>query len=497
MAILEEPIKEVEILRNYVNGEWVESKSSRTLDVVNPATCRVLAKVPVSTREEVDEAVGAAREAFPDWRRTTPLARSRHLLRLRQLLEDNFETLARIGVMENGKTIDESRGEIRRGIENVEMASGISTLMMGYNAEDVSSGIDEMVIRQPYGVFACISPFNFPFMIPFWFFPYALATGNTYIVKPSSEVPLSQNAVAGLIEEAGFPEGVINFVHGGRDVVDALIRNADVKGISFVGSTQVGKNVIYAVGAEHGKKLQVQCGAKNYIIIMEDAALDATIPSIMTSVYGNAGQRCLAGSNICVVGENDSFYESFRDKVVEATTKIRVGYGLDESVQMGPVKSKDKKERILGYIEKGVHEGAKLIVDGRNPRIIGNYPDTCFLNPTIFENVTSDMVVGKEEIFGPVMTLMRAKTLDQAIEMIHSNPYGNSSSIFTKSGKDARKFQYEVQCGNIGINVGLVAPIAFFPFSGMKDSFFGDRHGQGMDSVEFFTERKVVITRWF
>jgi len=497
LVVLEEPIKEIRTLKNYVNGEWIESNSSKILDVTNPATCKVLAKVPVSTGQDVDAAVEAAQEAFSEWRKTTPLARARYLLRLRQLLEENFERLARVGVMEHGKTIDESRGEIRRGIENVETAAGIPTLMMGYNAEDISSGIDEQVIRQPYGVFCCISPFNFPFMIPFWFFPYAVATGNTYVVKPSSEVPLSQNAVAELIEEAGFPEGVINFVHGGREVVDGLLRHPDIKGVSFVGSTPVGRDVIYAIGAKHGKKLQVQCGAKNYLVIMEDAVLEPTIPSVMTSVYGNAGQRCLAGSNVCIVGKDDTFYKRFRDHVIEAASGIRVGYGLDESVQMGPVKSQDKKERIVGYIEKGVREGAKLILDGRRPKIVGDYPETCFLNPTIFEDVTPDMIIGKEEIFGPVMTLMRAQNLDEAIEMIHSNPYGNAASIYTASGKDARKFQYEVQCGNIGINVGLVAPIAFFPFSGMKNSFFGDRHGQGKDAVEFFTERKVVITRWF
>ena len=496
MAVLEEPIKEVKTLKNYIAGEWVESKSGRVLDLFNPATCKLLGEVPLSTPQEVDEAVKAAKEAFWEWRRTTPLARARYFFRLKELLEEHFEELSRIQTMEHGKTIDESRGETRRGIENVEVATGIPSLMMGYNLEDAAAGLDEYVIRQPIGVFCCIAPFNFPFMIPLWFMPYAVACGNTYIVKPSEQAPLSQNKLFELIDEAGFPYGVMNLVNGGKEVATALLEHPDIKGVSFVGSTAVGKN-IYRKCGETGKKVQCQCSAKNFLVVMSDAVLDSTIASVMTSIYGNAGQRCLSGSNLILVSEDDAFYDQFTQKVFDAASKIRVGYGLDETVQMGPLQSADKKKRVVGYIEKGLEEGVKLRLDGRKVKIVGGYPDTCFLNPTIFEDVTPDMMIGREEIFGPVMSIMRAKSLDDAIEIIHSNPYGNASTIYTSSGKWARQFQYEIQCGNIGINVGIAAPMAFFPFSGMKDSFFGDRHGQGRDAIEFFTERKVVITRWF
>ena len=497
MSLLKEPIKEIRKVKNYVNGEWVESKSDRILDVVNPATMKTIGRVPISTPEEVDEAVRAAKEAFPAWRRMTPLARARLMFRLKELLEENFEVLSRIGVMEHGKTIDEFRGEVRRGIENVEVATGIPTLMHGYNLEDSASGIDEYVIRQPIGVFACIAPFNFPFMVPLWFLPYALATGNTYVVKPSSEVPLSMDKFAELLEEAGIPPGVCNFVHGGRDVVTALIENRDIKGISFVGSTPVGRNIVYKEACATGKKVQAQCGAKNFMIVMQDADLDNTVTSLMTSVFGNTGQRCLSGSNVIVVGDDDAFYNRFRDKILDVSSRIRVGYGLNQRVQMGPIRSPDKKQKVVNYIEKGMNEGARLLLDGRKVKILGDYPDSCFIGPTVFEDVTADMAIAQDEIFGPVMTLMRAKSLDDSIEMIHASPFGNSAAIYTSSGKWARQFAYEVQCGNIGVNIGIVAPMAFFPFSGMKDSFFGDRHGQGKDAIEFFTERKVVITRWW
>jgi malonate-semialdehyde dehydrogenase (acetylating)/methylmalonate-semialdehyde dehydrogenase len=497
MSVLEEPIKKVQTLKNYIDGEWVESKSNVIVDVTNPATMKVIAKVPRSNAEDVDAAVEAAREAFPGWRRTTPLARSRYLFRLKEVLEKNFEEISRIGTVEHGKTIDESRGETRRGIEQVEVATGIPSLMMGYNLEDIARGIDEYVIRQPLGVFACIAPFNFPWMVPLWFLPYAVATGNTYIVKPSSEVPLSQTKLFDLIDEVGFPPGVVNMVHGGREVVSAILKHPDIKGISFVGSTPVGRDVIYKEGAAHGKRCQVQCGAKNFFVVMPDAVVDRTVQSIMTSFFGNTGQRCLSGANLVVVGEGDEFYNEFMNKVKETIKRIRIGYGLDESVQMGPLKSPDKKKRVLGYIEKGLKEGAKLTLDGRKFEIVGSYPEDCFLGPSIFEDVTSEMVIAKDEIFGPVMSVIRVRDLDEAIGMINYCEFANASMVFTSSGKASRKFQYEVGCGNIGINIGIAAPMAFFPFSGMKDSFFGDLHGQGRDAINFFTEQKVVIVRWF
>ncbi len=495
MAILEEPIKGVLKLRNYINGEWVESKSDQIVNIINPATQSTIATVPVSTRDEVASAVEAAKEAFPDWRRTTPLSRVRCLFRLKELMEENFEELSRIQTMEHGKTIDESRGETRRGIEMVEVAAGIPSLMMGYNLEDIATGIDEYAVYQPVGVFCHIAPFNFPFMVPLWFFPFALATGNTFIVKPSPRVPISQVKLAELVEEAGIPAGVYNIIHGGADSASVLLEHPDIRGITFVGSTEIGKKV-YNKCSETYKRAIVQTSAKNFVVVMPDANIEATIPALMTSFFGNTGQRCLSGANLVIVGENNAFYSRFLNAFVDAASRIRVGYGLDESTQMGPMQSIDGKQRVIRYIENGIEEGAELILDGRKPKIIGDYPDTCFLNPTVFEGVTPDMTIGKEEIFGPVACVMRTKDLDKAIEMCNASKYGNGDAIFTSSGKSAREFQYRVESGNIGINIGIAAPMAFFPFGGMKESFFGVLHGQGRDAIRFFTESKVIIQRW-
>jgi len=502
MAILEEPIKETLELRNYINGEWVKSEGSIE-EVINPATGKVLGEVPISTKNEINAAVEAAKAAFLDWRRTPPLARVRCLFRLKELMEENFEELSRIQTMEHGKTIDESRGETRRGIENVEVAAGIPSLMMGYNLEDIAAGIDEYLIRQPLGVFGIIGPFNFPFMVPLWFIPYALATGNCTVVKPSSEDPISQIKIAELAEEAGIPPGVYNVVNGGRTVVSGMLDHPDIAGICFVGSTPVGRDVIYRRCGETGKRVIAQCGAKNFLLVMPDADLEGTIATCMTSFFGNTGQRCLSGANLVIVGEglNEREYNAFYKKVVEAfvdaASRIRVGYGLDEKVQMGPLRDRSKKERVIGFIETGIKEGATLRLDGREVKLVGDWPHTCFLGPTVFEDVTPDMTIAKEEIFGPVASILRAKSLDEAIEVIHNSPFGNAASIFTTNGKWAREFQYRVACGNIGINVGIVAPMAFFPFSGMKNSFFGTLHGQGQEVIRFFTESKVVIQRWF
>jgi malonate-semialdehyde dehydrogenase (acetylating)/methylmalonate-semialdehyde dehydrogenase len=493
--VLEEPIKEVIQLKNYINGEWLESKSNQILDVINPANQRLLAKVPMSTTDEVIMAVAAAKEAFLNWRRTPPLARARTLMRLRELLEDNFEELSRVQTMEHGKTIDESRGETRRGIEMVEVATGIPSLMMGYNLEDIASSIDEYIIYQPLGVFCHIAPFNFPFMVPLWFTPFALATGNTVIVKPSPRDPISQFKLAELADEAGFPPGVYNIVHGDADVATYMLDQPDIKGATFVGSTKVGKE-IYRKCGETGKRVIVQGSAKNFMVVMPDASIEPTIASLMTSFYGNTGQRCLSGANLLIVGP-DKFYRKALDAFVTAASEIRIGYGLDPSIQVGPMQSIAGKERVIGYIEKGIKEGAKLLLDGRKPKIIGDYPDTCFIGPTVLTDVTTDMTCAKEEIFGPVASVLRAKDLNEAIAMVNSSNYGNGDAIFTTSGKTAREFQYRVESGNVGINVGIVAPMAFFPFGGMKDSFYGTLHGQGRDAVRFFTESKVVIQRWF
>jgi malonate-semialdehyde dehydrogenase (acetylating)/methylmalonate-semialdehyde dehydrogenase len=489
-------------LRNYIDGEWVESEG-HVEDVVNPATGKTIARVPISTKEETEAAIAAARSAFPEWRRTPPLARTRCLFRLKELLEENFEELSRIQTMEHGKTVDESRGETRRGIENVEVATGIPSLMMGQNLEDIASGIDEYLIRQPLGVFGIISPFNFPFMIGLWFAPYAVATGNCVVLKPSSEDPICQTKIVELAEEAGIPPGVWNVVHGGRTVVSAMLDHPDIKGICFVGSTPVGRDIVYKRCGETGKRVIAQCGAKNFALVMPDADIDRTMAACMTSFYGNTGQRCLANANLVVVGEglseqeHQAFYDRVVDAFVAAASKIRVGYGLDESVQVGPIRDRSKKEKVLRYVEKGLAEGAKLRLDGREVKLVGAWPDTCFVGPIVFEGVTLEMSIAQEEIFGPVACMMKADSLDQAIEMIHSSPFGNAASIFTASGKWAREFQYSVECGNIGVNIGIAAPMAFFPFSGMKNSFFGTLHGQGQEAIRFFTESKVVMQRWF
>jgi malonate-semialdehyde dehydrogenase (acetylating)/methylmalonate-semialdehyde dehydrogenase len=480
------------IVKNYVDGFWVESGSSRYQDVHNPATGEVIAQVPLSTAAEVNQTVEAAAAAFEEWRETPPYTRARYMFRLRNLMEDRFEDLAKVIVKEHGKIIDEARGEVRRGIENVEVAAGVPSLMMGYNMEDVAQGIDEECIFQPAGVFACVAPFNFPFMVPLWFLPYAVACGNTYIIKPSEQCPLSQEIMYELLDEVDFPPGVVNLVNGDKEAVDALLDHPEVTGISFVGSTPVGK-YIYARGAANGKRVQAQAGAKNCFVVMPDADLDKTVMNILTSAFGTAGQRCLANSLLVPVGD---IYEPLMEKLLDEASKLRVGDGMDESVQMGPVASKKAYDRILEYIDTGVSEGAELALDGRNFEVEG-LPGGYFIGPTIFTGVNLDMVIAKEEIFGPVLGTVKVDTFDQAVDVVHQTPYGNASSLFTSSGKWAREFKYKVKAGNIGINIGIAAPIASFPFSGMKDSFFGDLHGQGRDAILFFTERKVAITRWF
>ncbi|MHA1909491.1 MAG: CoA-acylating methylmalonate-semialdehyde dehydrogenase, partial [Candidatus Thorarchaeota archaeon] len=479
-------------VKNYINGKWVESKAKETSDVFNPATGEVIAKTPMSTIEETQQAIAAANAAFRRWRATPALTRVRYLNRIRSAFEDNFEELCKILTTEQGKAIDESRGEYRRTIENIECATSIPSTQMGYNAEDIAAGIDEKVIKQPLGVFSCIAPFNFPGMVPTWFWPFAIGTGNTYIVKPSPQVPLSQAKQFEIIHDLGLPKGVLNMVHGGADVANALIESPDTIGVSFVGSTHVGK-LVYKKAGEFGKRAQVQGGAKNFLTVMPDADLERTVPAIITSFYGCSGQRCLAGGVLLAVGD---IYEPLKEMVVEQSKQLSVGNGLEEGVQMGPMASKHGMEHSLSLIESGVKEGAELLLDGRGIKVDG-YPDGYFIGPTVFDKVTRDMKIATEEIFGPVIPIVQVKDLDEAIDIIHANRYGNASSVFTSSGKVARDYQYRVKAGNIGINIGVVAPIATFPFSGMKDSFLGDLHGQGQDAVEFFTENKVVITRWF
>lgn len=482
----------VQVLKNYIDGYWLESQSTRLLDVHNPATGEVIAQVPMSTTDEVNEAVAAAKAAFEEWRETPPYTRARYMFRLRNLMEERFEDLAQIIVKEHGKIIDEARGEVRRAIENVEVAAGVPSLMMGYNLEDVAQGIDEECIFQPAGVFCCVAPFNFPLMVPLWFMPYAVACGNTYITKPSEQCPLSQQLFHELLDEVDFPPGVVSLVNGDKESVDALLEHEDITGVSFVGSTPVGK-YIYSKGTQHGKRVQAQAGAKNCLVVMPDAELDKTVMNILTSAFGTAGQRCLANSLLVAVGD---VYEPLIEKLVLAAENLNIGDGTDESVQMGPVATLKAFEKIQKYIDIGVEEGAKLLLDGRQKKV-AEYPDGYFIGPTIFSEVNPDMVIAQDEIFGPVLGIIRVETFDEAIDVIHSSPYGNAASLFTTSGKWAREFKYRVKAGNIGINIGIAAPIASFPFSGMKNSFFGDLHGQGRDAIMFFTERKVAITRWF
>ena len=478
-------------LPNYVGGRWQPAAADSLQDIVNPAILDLLAQVPLSGRTEVAAAVEAASAAFPEWRRTPPEERIQYLFRLKQLLEEHIDEIARLVTMENGKTLDESRAEIRRGIENVEVACGIPTLMQGYNLEDVARGIDEFMVRQPVGVVAAITPFNFPLMIPLWFMPYALACGNCFVLKPSERVPVAIHRLFELIDSLGFPPGVVSLVNGAKDAVDALLDHPSVRAISFVGSSPVAK-YIYARAAENGKRVQCQGGAKNHAVILPDADLDMATQIVSDSAFGCAGQRCLAVSVAVTVGEAQ---RTFRDAIADKAASLKVGYGLDEGVQMGPVITGQSKSRVESLIVAGASEGATLLLDGRNPSIPGS-PGGYFVKPTLLDNVRPDSKLQDTEIFGPVLSLVHVDTVGEAIDILSRSPYGNAASIFTSSGAAARKFRYEAPAGNIGVNVGVAAPMAYFPFSGWKDSFLGVLHGQGRDAVEFYTEKKVVIERW-
>ncbi len=478
-------------LQNYVNGAWRASTATEFVEVINPATGEVLTRTPLSTQADVDAAVQTAAEAFPAWRRTPPGERIQCLFKLKNLLEEHIDELARLITLENGKTFGEAKAELRRGIENVEVACGIPMMMQGYNLEDVTPGVDEMMVRQPLGVVAAITPFNFPAMIPFWFLPYAIACGNTLVLKPSERVPLTMRRAIELIEQTGIPKGVVNLVNGGREVVDALCDHPEVRAISFVGSTPVAKHV-YARAAASGKRMQCQGGAKNHVIVLPDADMELATQIISDSAFGCAGQRCLAVSVAVTIGEAQ---KTFRDAIAQAASAIRVGPGLDSGVQMGPVITRESKQRIESLIEKGVCEGAKPVVDGRNTKI-PNHEHGNFLKPTVLDGLPSSSQLAHTEIFGPVLSLVHASSMDEAMEFLSRSPYGNQASLFTTSGAAARRFRYEAPAGNIGINIGVAAPMAYFPFSGWKESFFGILHGQGRDAVEFYTESKVVIERW-
>jgi len=484
MAILQE-IQTPE--GNFVNGSWISGTSLDRIDVKNPATTETLATVPLSSAEDVAKAVESSAAAFPAWRETPPPDRIQYLFKFKQLLEKNFDDVARCTTLENGKTLAEAKAELRRGIENVEVACGIPTLMQGYNLEDVARGIDEIMIRQPLGVVAAITPFNFPSMIPLWFLPYAIACGNTFILKPSERVPLTARKIVGLLAETGLPAGVVNLVVGAKPAVDALLRHPQVRAISFVGSTPVAR-YIYAEASAHGKRVQCQGGAKNHVVIMPDADIPTSAQIVSDSAFGCAGQRCLAVSVAVMVGDAET---PFRKALVDIASKLNVGNGLDEGVQMGPVISAASKARIESLIDQGLASGGKAV--WKQPKAD---QQGYFVGPTLLEDIDPANQLTTTEIFGPVLTLGKAKDLDNAIQIISASAFGNASSIFTSSGAAARKFRYQAPTGNVGVNIGVAAPMAYFPFSGWRDSFLGVLHGQGKDAVEFYTDKKVVIERW-
>jgi len=474
---------------NYINGEWRQPLSPSTFEVFNPATGEILAQAPAGDNGDVAAAVASAAAAFPAWRSTPPADRIQYLFRLKVLLEGHLEEIATIITKENGKTLAEARGELRRGIENVEVACGIPILMQGYNLEDVASGIDELMFRQPLGVVAAITPFNFPAMIPLWFLPYAIATGNTFILKPSERVPLSMTRIVELISKTGLPAGVVNLVTGGKAAVDELLDHPGVSAISFVGSSAVAR-YIYARGSAAGKRVQCQGGAKNHVLVMPDADPATTTRIVADSAFGCAGQRCLAVSVAITVGDARQW---FGDSISKTAESIRVGNGLDEDTQMGPVISPASKQRIESWIAKGAASGARLAVDGRKTI---HSSGGSFVGATVLDGVAPFGELSETEIFGPVLSLVPAQDIDEAIQIISRNSYGNASSIFTSSGADARKFRHLVPTGNVGVNIGVAAPMAYFPFSGWKGSFLGVLHAQGRDAVEFYTDKKVVVERW-
>jgi malonate-semialdehyde dehydrogenase (acetylating)/methylmalonate-semialdehyde dehydrogenase len=476
---------------NYIDGSWIRSDSGESIGIDNPANGEKLGTVTLSNQADVDCAVKAARSAFGDWRRTPPTDRIQYLFQLKTLLEENLDDIARVTTLECGKTWEEAKGELRRGIQNVEVACGIPLLMMGSNAEDISSGIDEHMIRQPLGVVTAITPFNFPAMIPLWFLPYAIACGNTFILKPSERVPLTMASIFELVDRLGLPPGVASLVQGRKRVVDALIEHPDVRAVSFVGSTPVARS-IYAKAASYGKRVQAQGGAKNAVVILPDADMKATSRIVNESAFGCAGQRCLAASAAITVG---NARDGFGAEIRELAESCRLGFGLNTDVTMGPVITSESKNRIAGLIEQGLEEGAEAVVDGRKAVVRGAKAGN-FLGPTILSGVSPSSQLARTEIFGPVLSTIHVDDLDQAINLINQSDFGNMACLFTSSGRSAREFRYRVRAGNIGINVGVAAPMAFFPFSGWKDSFFGDLHAQGLDAIEFYTEKKIVVERW-
>src|SRR5215813_4801719 len=477
----------------FVGGEWLHVNSVPGSPVFNPSTGEVIAETPMCTAQHVHAAVEAAAAAFPAWMETPPVERARILARFRMLLEDNFEDIVRCNTREHGKTLVESRGDVKRGMEVVEFALGVPSLLMGEVLENIARGIDCEAIRQPLGVCAGITPFNFPAMVPLWMYPVAIASGNTFVLKPSEKVPLTSLKIAKLLEKAGLPKGVLNIVHGGREAVDALLTHPKVKAISFVGSTPIAR-YIYEVGTKHGKRVQSNGGAKNFVLLMPDADVDNSVRGVIEAAFGCAGERCMAGSTAVVVGGAE---KTVLPTLIEATRRIKVGpTDRDAQPDMGAVITRQHRDRVLQLIESGVKEGAKIPADGRGVKI-SEAPDGFYIGATILDHVQNSMTVAKEEIFGPVLNVMHMEDLDAAIELANRSPYGNGASIFTRSGKAAREFKHRAKAGMIGINIGVPASMAWFPFNGWDESFFGDLHMQGREGVQFYTQQKVTTSRWF
>jgi malonate-semialdehyde dehydrogenase (acetylating)/methylmalonate-semialdehyde dehydrogenase len=462
----------------------------RTYPVYNPATGEAISQIPYATTRDVDDAVRAAHKAYPAWKETPVVDRVQPLYRFKALLDKNAEELAQILTRENGKTIDDARMEIKRAIQMVEVACGMPSLMMGDSLNDVSRGIDSRTVREPLGVCAGITPFNFPGMVPLWMYPFAIACGNTFVLKPSEKVPMTPARIGELLMDAGLPAGVFQIVNGDKEAVDALLHHPLVKAVSFVGSTPVAK-YIYTTASANGKRVQSLGGAKNHLVVMPDADMPKTVEAIISSAFGAAGERCLAGSVLVAVGEAAG---PLLKLLEEKTREIKVGDGSKDGIGMGPVVTGEHREKILGYIEKGVAEGAEIVCDGRAQAKQGG---GFFVGPTIFDNVRPEMTIAREEIFGPVLSVIRRDTLDEAIALVNSSEFGNTTSIFTQNGKSAREYQSRVEVGMVGVNIGVAAPMAFFPFAGWKNSFFGDLHAHGKDAVYFYTEQKVLMTRWF
>ncbi|MGX9292540.1 CoA-acylating methylmalonate-semialdehyde dehydrogenase [Bacillus sp. A015] len=480
----------VKTVKNYIGGEWVEASTTQTETVFNPATGEVIAEVPLSTKEDVDRAVQAAKEAFNTWSKTAVPRRARILFKYQQLLVEKWEELAELVTLENGKSLTEARGEVQRGIECVEFAAGAPTLMMGKQLPDIATGLESGMYRYPIGVIGGITPFNFPMMVPCWMFPLAIACGNTFILKPSERTPILAERLAELFEEAGLPKGVLNIVNGAHDVVNGLLEHKNVKAISFVGSQPVAEYV-YKKGTEHGKRVQALAGAKNHSIVLKDADLDGATKQIIGAAFGSAGERCMAAA---VVAVEEEIADEFIGKLVTESNQIVIGNGIEKNVFLGPVIREGHKERTLQYIQSGVDEGASLIRDGRKDSETEG--EGYFVGPTIFDHVTEEMKIWQDEIFAPVLSIVRVTSLGEAIDIANRSRFANGACLYTDSASSVREFRENIEAGMLGVNVGVPAPMAFFPFSGWKDSFYGDLHANGTDGVEFYTRKKMVTARY-